>query len=179
MRSFYTRRRYFRSIAPVFTQAQFAEFEDIVLEQALNVPVNFTSFPVLSLNFSLPHDVSRYELARVLYIFRRIFATKPKISPCTAGYRVHVSFPIRKANHLMGFFMRLYAYTRTKFLRFFFSETSFDFSFLLFEPITFFPLVHPGFDYHDWVYPFEFLVKFSIFNYKAYYDDIVDDVFNI
>jgi len=179
MRSIYSRRRYFRSIVAVFIQAQFSEFEDIILEQTLNTRTNFSSFPSLTLSFSLPKVVSNYELARVLYVFRRVFATKPKISPYNYGYRVYVCFPMRRANHLMGFFMRLHAYTRTKFLRFFFSETSFDFSFLLLEPITFFPLVHPGFDYHDWVYPFEFLVKFSIFEHRPYYDEVVDDVFNV
>jgi len=176
MRSF-SGRRYFRFLDSVFTQAQFSEFEDIILEQAFSSQVCFYNFPKLSLSFSLPQQVSSFELARVLYVFRRVFNIKPKVSPCSHGYLVFANFSFRQANKLLGFFMYLHAYSQTKFLRFFFLENSFDFNFLLFEPITFFPLVHPGFDYHDWTYPFEFVVNFEMGPHFLYYEEVVYDVF--
>jgi hypothetical protein len=179
MRTFKARSLYTRSLPSVFQQAQFATFEDTILEQT-NPISPMQNFPQLTLAFSTPAEVSRYELSRVLYVFKRVFNTKPEVIPTRqGGYRVKATFAPRFAHHLLSFFLHMKRYGNTKYLKFFFVEGSLDFSFLLFEPITFFPLVHPAFDYYDWSYPFEFTVNFSKAAHNDYLDEIVADVFNI
>jgi len=166
----------------VFLQAQFVDFEDIILDNATGALPHVVDFPRLTLQFSLEEKVSRVELARVLFIFKRIFNVKPVIMRGQPdGYRILANFSNFYAAHLLGFFMRLRFTTRTKFLRFFFPPNTVDFRFILLEPITFFPLIHPGFDYHDWSYPFEFQINFRPLRgiQSDYFAEAVTDVFDV
>jgi hypothetical protein len=179
MRNFKNRPLFSTFLPSSFQQAQFAEQEDILLEQG-DTPVEFCAFPHVTLSFSTSAEVSRYELSRVLYIFRRTFNIKPHVIPTRiGGYKIKATFPPQFAHRLLSFFLYLRSSGKTKYLKFFFVEGTIDFSFLLFEPITFFPLVHPGFDYYDWVYPFEFTVNFPLSYRSDYLLEVADDTFNV
>jgi hypothetical protein len=182
MRVFRSRTSYFKALPSVFHQAQFIDFEDIVLDNEIGLVPFVIDFPRLELQFSLEEKAARIELARVLFVFKRIFNLKPAITRGRPdGYRVSANFSGPYAAHLLGFFMRLRFTTRTKFLRFFFPSNTVDFRFILLEPITFFPLIHPGFDYHDWYYPFEFQINFSSIRgvQLDYFAEVVTDVFDV
>jgi hypothetical protein len=152
--------RYSGDFFSLFQQAQYRNLGNYYLSGG-----RFKSFsvpPSLTLQFYIPLRNAPYDVPRAAWIFQSIFRVYPGIvhDPHRGHYRVFSTFSPRYANALVGFFMQMSEKTKSKYLRFHYAEP-FNYTFVLREPITFFPTIHPSFDYHDWVYPFEFSVRFS------------------
>ena len=149
---------YYIDTCSAFHQYQFLGFEDQLLQDGV-LPV-FVK-PQLRLFFAVPVAVAKLEIARILFIFNKLFWLKPKMQSTVDGfYRLCADFDQRKLSKIVGLLLRLKRVTGSKFLRFSPAPTSV--TLVLDEPLTFFPLVHRGFDYHDWVYPFIFDLSFSL-----------------
>jgi hypothetical protein len=118
------------------------------------------AFPLsLELTFSLSGTSARIDLARVSYLYRRLFFKKPSYVFRPPVYRVRASFSGLLFDRLLSAFLAMRFYSQTKFLKFFYVGDSLTFT--LAEPLTFFPLVHPAFDYYDWKMPFVFALRTS------------------
>lgn len=146
----------------LFKQSQYYGLENGLLAESMLV--NFISRPSVTLQFYIPDKDVPYNMSRAINVFTSIFNVFPSIfhDPVKQHYRLYYTFSSSYANKLVGFFINMSVQTKSRYLRFYYFSSTPNYSFILKEPITFFPLVHPDFDYHDWTFPFEFLVDFGV-----------------
>jgi hypothetical protein len=155
-------RRYYSNLFSTVRQFHFASLEDFVLSST-----NFSGFENAlctrapsRLFFVVPKSRAKQDLSRALFIFTKIFFVKPKMSKRNNGdFKVHADLPAATAAYFTSLLLYLKKILRSKFVRL--SINSPGVEIVLREPLTFFPLVHPSFDYHDWQYPFRFQLAFS------------------
>jgi hypothetical protein len=151
---------YFKNFSSIFFQEQYLCLENSSLFTAR---VSFVSkFSTLGarLQFDLAAGSSPRDLARVLYIFFKLFAVKPAVRLANrGGFNIFFNFRSVKFSKVFSTFFYLKFLTRSKFLNFFVCGSAVRV--VLAEPLTFFPLVSPFFDYHDWIYPFSFHLSVS------------------
>lgn len=153
---------YYVNVENAFSQYQFSGIEDYQLEAPVTSSLPFyIAEPRLRLFFAIPAAAAKPELARVLFVFAKLFLVKPSVSRVSATmYHVHATFDAYRFSRVISLLLRLKRLNNSKFLKF--SHSSDRAIFLtLDEPLTFFPLVHPNFDYHDWKYPFTFELVLS------------------
>lgn len=176
--SFLSYSLYTSDVTSVFKQLQFASFEDqLLMDSSFCGKLGFLSL-ALDLRFDIPLQSAKYELPRSLFIFNKLFSIKPKLSKTPrASYCLSADLPHRQLVLMLGIFFQLKRFGRSKFLHFFNENDSVVF--VLEEPLTFFPLVHPGFDYHDWRYPFTFRVRFTGVSAKPFTFSLSNLIYNM
>ena len=169
---------YTSDVTSVFKQFQFTSFEDQLLtSSSFSGKLGFLSLS-LDFRFDIPPESAKYELPRSLFIFSKLFSIKPKLSKTSrASYCLFADLPPRQLTFMLGIFFQLKRFGRSKFLHFFNENDSVVF--VLEEPLTFFPLVHPGFDYHDWRYPFIFRVRFAGVKHKPFTFSLSNLIYNM
>lgn len=162
---FFPYKSYYTDTLTAFDQDQFFALEDCPLVSSDKLVV---LKPQLRIFFAVPASSAKPELARVLFVFTKLFLLKPKVQKFDdTFYRLYADLSRPKLSRILGLLLRLKRISSSKFLHFFPAETSL--TIVLDEPLTFFPLVHPHFDYHDWKYPFTLELSFShSSNYAAY-----------
>ncbi len=126
---------------------------------ALVGPSSFCAEGSFQLFFVISSAFARLDIARALFIFNKIFFVKPKIRRCKGGnFKIYADLPLTASCQFLGLLLNLKKVLNSKFVRL--SVASSGVSLTLHEPLTFFPLLHPSFDYHDWRYPFRFHLSF-------------------
>lgn len=169
-----TYRNYYLDVSHAFLQYQFFSAENQQLESSAKLQLQFcVSKPKLRLFFAVPIAAAKPELARVLFVFSKLFFVKPFVSRVSdTSYHVYATLGSYRFSRVISLLLRLKRLNNSKFLTFCCSDDA-TLRINLAEPLTFFPLVHPNFDYHDWNYPFTFelaldkpvqLESVSIFN---------------
>jgi hypothetical protein len=149
-------------VSNIFKQLEYLGFEDTMLSAPVNaITVSFSN-PYCTLEISTPKSGAlsrqKLELLRAFFVFYGIFYVKPSVIRLSSG-AIKLVFTFRNFNFvkIVKILYKIRFTMRSKLLSFYDSE-SFSFS-ILKEPLSFFPLVHPKFDYHDWSAPFTFYFR--------------------